>query len=656
MDPASAFAVAVNAIQLLDYSIKVIGVCGDVYKAHGELPDEFNRTESLATDLLGLMQRLKQQSQATTANTTIFSEPTFQALVDGCLAEIQDLRDLLDSLKTTGSKLDPLNLRTSIRTLRKSGKIARIAAKLEQYRDGISARLIESTHERQQYVCQMVDRNRTESAQASTAIQDALDLLKSSITNTSTTISTDVSALMTQGDDSRSSIQSLLQEVKVMSDQVEGLRATIRTSPRPQQVVRMRPVLQLQSARNRKRVRIRSGTNQDPTWEKSNSSRRLATEKSRDGERRPTIKFTLSVAIYGDPRDLVSFVRSMFFSSWTNVVQPIAALLSPNTIPTTIDFSAPTNLDLVTTMLQQRFEVQATYDATTGILTVSNNSNRIIMRTQRPSAESTADPRFQREALWNLFHALPSLESIPVPDPEPPAQPSAFTEYLQIENSPISYLAFLDTSDDTLVPSDDASSPSEPESSPQPDEEVQISDPSQTQDLNKTAPSEATEIDFSSAPTAMPVIKESSIYANNLLTGKVLHHRTRSTSSTTSTSSHSRPHKRRRRTAWYKPLLILLAVLSTFLLVGYYLDSLDGGWTFQYFGLSESANLRQWMYTDGEGRWIYRPTDNVEEHVTEEVKMIHEDRKWRKRRAREKKMRERAYRCQTWGLYAVVVG
>lgn len=103
----------------------------------------------------------------------------------------------------------------------------------------------------------------------------------------------------------------------------------------------MRPVLQLQSARNRKRVRIRSGTNQDPTCEKSNSSRQSATKKSRDGERRPIIKFTLSVSIYGDPRDLVSFVRSMFFSSWTNVVQPISALLSSNTIPTTIDFSAP---------------------------------------------------------------------------------------------------------------------------------------------------------------------------------------------------------------------------------------------------------------------------------------------------------------------------
>src|SRR5205814_1770907 len=55
-----------------------------------------------------------------------------------------------------------------------------------------------------------------------------------------------------------------------------------------------------------------------------------------------------------------------------------------------------------------------------------------------------------------------------------------------------------------------------------------------------------------------------------------------------------------------------------------------------------------WRYTDIDGCWIYDPKGKVEEKVREEVKNSHEDREWRKK-TRERKMKERADRCQTWG-------
>src|SRR6266480_613738 len=173
------------------------------------------------------MQRLQQQAQTSTGNPSVINEPTFQALIDGCLIEIKNLHDKLNSLQTPGGRFDPLNLRTSFRALRESGKITKTASVLQQYRDAISARLIQSTHEKQQYVCEVVDRNRTEFSQASRAMQDTLDLLQSSITNTSRTIATDVNALVVRGDENRLSIERLLQEVRMIGDEVEGLRRTM---------------------------------------------------------------------------------------------------------------------------------------------------------------------------------------------------------------------------------------------------------------------------------------------------------------------------------------------------------------------------------------------------------------------------------------------
>src|SRR5947207_1484094 len=183
MDPATAFGVAVNVAQVIDVSIKIIGLCQAFYRAQGELPDDFARIQTLVGDLLALMQRLQQQAQTSTGDPSVVNEPTFQALIDGCLIEIKNLHDKLNSIQTPGGRFDPLNLRTSFRALRESGKITKITCVLQQYRDAISARLIQSTHEKQQYVCEVVDRNRTEFSQASRAMQDTLDLLQSSITN-----------------------------------------------------------------------------------------------------------------------------------------------------------------------------------------------------------------------------------------------------------------------------------------------------------------------------------------------------------------------------------------------------------------------------------------------------------------------------------------
>jgi hypothetical protein len=88
----------------------------------------------------------------------------------------------------------------------------------------------------------------------------------------------------------------------------------------------------------------------------------------------------------------------MFFSSWTNVIRPVRALLSSNTIPPTLKITAPVELNFFSSMLQQPVgKVEANYDATTGIITVSNERKRIMIRMHSGAANPITSQPFRKE-------------------------------------------------------------------------------------------------------------------------------------------------------------------------------------------------------------------------------------------------------------------
>lgn len=673
MDPLTAVSLASTVAQLIDFGIKIVELCHAFHKAQGDLPPELARARLLASDLLALMHRIQQQSQK--SPTGVIVEQSFVAQVDCCLGDITTLHNLLASLNTA-NKLDAFNLRQAFRALRKSGEVSRLATSLEQYRDGISARLIQSTHETQQYVCEVIDRNRSESSQEAKAISDALDLLKSSITNTSQTISTDVTELLSHSQGYQSSLQTILQEVKNLGDDVDAMSKKVRQMQQPQYVVRTSSILQLHSARQRRRPRVRSSSGQlrVPHYSHSRSSSTASQHQrseSSEREKHPTIKFTLSVDIYGDPRDLVALLRNVFFTSWSNVTRPISAMLSSTAIPPSLDFSPPAEMDAMSAMLTAHtLRVKASYDSYTGVITLSSETDRILVRTRMPNGDVGESYR-RAELPWNVGQSSPQLQSV-VPYQGPMAHFSLeASEFLSIGDDVLS-------NQDLSALSDDGSTFAEPERDPiwETIELMQLADMTQDGEegeggggdevggrgvgegeASEAHATEAQAIDFSLPPSALPVINETGFYARGFLTGKtgLRGGRRRSDASSCSSPSTKRSRGRRREKeeaemGWMAFLLCLLIPLSVLFCFGKWLDHLDGGRAWDFWGWGDSAVLRQQMYGNGAvGFWMYKPQKNVEETVAEEARLINEGRKLRERRARQKRMKERAVRCQSWG-------
>ena len=149
MDPITAFGIASGVAQLIDFSIKIIKFGRDFQNLHGQLPGDLVRVELLVDDLLPMVQRIQQLPRSPHGLNSLLSQEAFESLIIGCLEEIRTLHELLQGLEINVSENGLSGLRAALRLMRRSGKIANIEKSLDKYRNAISARLSESTHENQ---------------------------------------------------------------------------------------------------------------------------------------------------------------------------------------------------------------------------------------------------------------------------------------------------------------------------------------------------------------------------------------------------------------------------------------------------------------------------------------------------------------------------
>ena len=198
-----------------------------------------------------------------------------------------------------------------------------------------------------------------------------------------------------------------------------------------------------------------------------------------------------------------------------------------------------------------------------------------MIRMQSGAANPITSQPFRKDALWNLFHGLPRLNSASIEDSDthvPRRQSTEFLEYPPTHDHSNSYLLFTDASD--------GSSSSSPKDTAEQTIETpcrQISS-EQTGD-DQVATAEAPEIDFSTPPTALPIIKDSSIYAGELLTGK---QRCKCSHSFLSSSSRTKPRSRKRhKLSSCGTIFLCLFTLCCFLVLGgFFIEKVDDGWTF----------------------------------------------------------------------------
>ena len=139
LDPLSAFSVACNVLQIVDFGSKVLTQAIDYRKAaNGELPENqdlrhiFQSLKTLNIDLKASMPRL------TGSKSQSMAEARLLEANEECLRLSMEFIDLLDRLKVKNQRAMLECLRMSVKTLWYKEKTRAIERALSQARDNLN--------------------------------------------------------------------------------------------------------------------------------------------------------------------------------------------------------------------------------------------------------------------------------------------------------------------------------------------------------------------------------------------------------------------------------------------------------------------------------------------------------------------------------------
>lgn len=143
MDPATAYSLACNIIQVVDFSIKVASTCRELYK-NGTVAEN-KEMELMAGHLDGLRSSLLSSSVVQCSSTSQQlhdDEKKLEELATKCSQTATELVAELQSLKVEGPHKRRQAITKTIKGFRGSRKIESIQAKLKQYQEVLNTRIL----------------------------------------------------------------------------------------------------------------------------------------------------------------------------------------------------------------------------------------------------------------------------------------------------------------------------------------------------------------------------------------------------------------------------------------------------------------------------------------------------------------------------------
>ncbi|KAI9669995.1 MAG: hypothetical protein M1831_007031 [Alyxoria varia] len=146
MDPATAFSIAVGAIQLADYGIRVGRTCYEILRNSSGLSTDQNRidedAEHLQTLTTDLGNRLKTAPSPPGAGNT--QEQEVLRAADACRNAAAELRDFISSLQLTGKKNVIRALRKAVHASSERKKVDELRARLQKNQSFLDTTLLSS--------------------------------------------------------------------------------------------------------------------------------------------------------------------------------------------------------------------------------------------------------------------------------------------------------------------------------------------------------------------------------------------------------------------------------------------------------------------------------------------------------------------------------
>jgi hypothetical protein len=144
MDPISAFGIAVNVIQLVDFTSKLVSEAEEIYRSgDGELI-EHAELKTVTKDLLKLTlavdSSIKERKLGRKALSE--SEREQERLGQECRHVASELLTALNKLKVGGKHAKWNSMRQALRTVMRKNKIDQLEKRLDRYRQELVANVL----------------------------------------------------------------------------------------------------------------------------------------------------------------------------------------------------------------------------------------------------------------------------------------------------------------------------------------------------------------------------------------------------------------------------------------------------------------------------------------------------------------------------------
>jgi len=139
MEALAAFGVAVNVIQVIDFSMKLVSGSRNIYNSADDQLIEHSELAITTKTMAALIDRLEISLECDSARATSAKNLPQHRLGHGCRAVAVELLQALSQLKVEGTNKRWKSCRQALLTIRHKDKIDDLEKRLSRFRDQIVA-------------------------------------------------------------------------------------------------------------------------------------------------------------------------------------------------------------------------------------------------------------------------------------------------------------------------------------------------------------------------------------------------------------------------------------------------------------------------------------------------------------------------------------
>jgi N-terminal domain on NACHT_NTPase and P-loop NTPases len=140
----AAAGLASSIITFIEFGVKLAKLTKQVYDAHGELPKDLQKCQSIVDEFSDWVRNLKTRQD--TALPPSHCEHSLKRALDECINDCDELLGIFENLLSKGTA-GKASFKLVLRAMRKEGRIEKAQKSLENHKNELRLRIAERTME-----------------------------------------------------------------------------------------------------------------------------------------------------------------------------------------------------------------------------------------------------------------------------------------------------------------------------------------------------------------------------------------------------------------------------------------------------------------------------------------------------------------------------